>query len=121
MNFTTVENTAEYTACAATDPDSPRWLTIAGETASMRDLQKVASDVTGEQFKLFRPGGLTPFKILIKVTKTFAPDKTEPFPAWQGMQYLYDMLTGKPKFKSLDNGRYPEMRWQKISEILEKR
>ena len=76
---------------------------------------------TREQFKLFRPGGLTPFKILIKVTKTFAPDKTEPFPAWQGMQYLYDMLTGKPKFKSLDNGRYPEMRWQKISEILEKR
>ena len=62
----------------------------------MRDLQKVASDVTGEQFKLFRPGGLTPFKILIKVTKTFAPDKTEPFPAWQGMQYLAarDDITG---------------------------
>jgi uncharacterized protein YbjT (DUF2867 family) len=121
MDFTSVENTAEYAAAAALDENSPRWLTIAGETASMRDLQRIATEVTGEHFKLLRPGGLSPFKIVIKVTKTLAPGKNEAFPAWQGMQYLYDMLTGKPKFKVLENDRYNGIRWERISEILKRR
>ena len=118
MDFTTMENTAEYTARAALDDRAPRWLMIAGQTASMRDIQKIASRVFREQFKLFRPGGLKGFKILIKVTKTFAPGKDETFPAWQGMQYLYDMLTGLPKFPRLDNSRYKQIHWTKIEEVI---
>lgn len=118
MDFTTMDNTAEYTAYAALDDDAPRWLLIAGETASMRDLQGIASNVWREKFKLFRPGGLKAFKILIQVTKTFAPGKHETFPAWQGMQYLYDMLSGLPKFNHLHNNRYKKIRWTKISEVV---
>jgi nucleoside-diphosphate-sugar epimerase len=118
MDFTTMENTAQYTALVAQDDSSPRWLTIAGETASMRDLQQIATEAMGEQFRLLRPGGLTPFRILIKLTKTFSPGHNQTFPAWQGMQYLYDMLSGLPKFNQLDNSRYSEISWTHIKDVL---
>lgn len=118
MDFTTMANTAEYTAATALDDHAPRWLMIAGEVASMRDIQHIASATTGEKFKLFRPGGLGAFKILIKITKFFAPGKNEVFPAWQGMQYLYDMLTGIPKFQQLDNDRYKNIKWEKIKDVI---
>jgi uncharacterized protein YbjT (DUF2867 family) len=121
MDFTSIKNTAEYTAAAALDDHAPRWLTIAGEMASMRDLQRTASEVTGEKFKLFRPGGLGAFRLIIKITKTFAPGKNETFPAWQGMQYLHDMLTGLPKFTTANNQRYEDIRWQKVGDIIRQR
>lgn len=120
MNFTTIDNTAAYTACAALDINAPRWLRIAGETASMRDLKNIASEMTGKQFKFFRPGGLGAFRVVIKLTKFFAPGKEEVFPAWQGMQYLHDMLSGLPKFDSLDNDRYVGLQWTKIKDVLSK-
>lgn len=118
MDFTTMANTAEYTAAAALDDHTPRWLMIAGEEASMRDIQHIASASTGEKFKLFRPGGLGAFSVIIKLTKFFAPGKNEVFPAWQGMQYLYDMLTGIPKFQQRDNDRYKDIKWEKIQDVI---
>lgn len=118
MDFTTRANTAEYTAAAAMDDHSPRWLKIAGDVCSMRDIQHIASEVSGEQFKLLRPGGLGAFKVVIKVTKAIAPGSDEPFPAWQGMQYLHDMLSGHAKLGKLDNDRYPEIEWTTIADVL---
>ena len=118
MDFTTVDNTAEFTAAVACDKSTPRWLTIAGDVASMHDLVSIASEATGENFKILRPGGLGVFKAVIKLAKLLAPGKNEPFPAWQGMQYLYDMLRGKVKFTSLDNSRYPEIKWTKIKDVI---
>lgn len=120
MDFTSMKNTAEFTAMAALDNSAPRWLLIAGEEASMRDIQKIATRVNGKQFKFLRPGGLTLFKGVIKLTKLFAPGKNETFPVWQGMQYLYDMLSGVPKFNHLDNDRYTISHWTKIEEIISK-
>jgi nucleoside-diphosphate-sugar epimerase len=118
MDFTTIEDTAEFTAEAALDASTPRWLKIAGDVASMRDLKKIAGKVFREEFKFLRPGGLPVFKLLIKLTKVFSPGKDEVFPAWQGMQYLYDMLTGVPKFDTLDNNRYPAMKWTTVEKVL---
>jgi uncharacterized protein YbjT (DUF2867 family) len=118
MDFTTIENTAEFTAEAALDPTTPRWLTIAGDVASMRDIKEVATNVFNKPFQFLRPGGLTLFKVMIRLTKTFAPGKKEIFPAWQGMQYLYDMLTGIPKFEKLDNSRYKSVKWSSIAEVI---
>ena len=55
---------------------------------------------------------------MINVTKTFAPGKDEVFPAWQGMQYLHDMLTGDPKHRHLDNDRYATIGWDSIRDVL---
>lgn len=118
MDFTTMDNTAQYTAAAAIDDQAPRFLRIAGDVASMEDIQRAATSVTGQPFKRLRPGGLGAFKMVIKVTKTLAPGTNETFPAWQGMQYLYDMLSGKAKHPQLDNERYPGLRWTTVEEVL---
>ncbi|GAA4033011.1 hypothetical protein GCM10022409_16640 [Hymenobacter glaciei] len=118
LDFTTTANTAEYTAAVALDPTTPRYLRVAGEVATVRGLQKAASEATGEPFGLLRVGGLWVLGTLIKVTKTLMPASDDVFPPWQGMQYLHNMFTGLPKLTSLDNGRYPEIRWTPVHEVL---
>ncbi|MCB2379001.1 NmrA family NAD(P)-binding protein [Hymenobacter sp. BT635] len=118
LDFTTMVNTAEFTAAAALDPTTPRYLRVAGDVASIRGLQAAAEQATGQPYKLFRVGGLGAFGKVITVTKTLMPASDDVFPPWQGMQYLHNMFTGLPKLKSLDNDRYPEIRWTKVREVL---
>jgi uncharacterized protein YbjT (DUF2867 family) len=118
LDFTTTDNTAAFTAAAALDSTTPRYLRIAGEVASPKDLQRIATEVTGQPFKLLRPGGLGAFEVIIKIAKTLAPQKDEVFPAWQGMQYMHNMFTGLPKLNPLDNHRYPNIQWTSVAEVL---
>ncbi len=121
MDFTTIQNTADYTAAAALDPTTPRYLRIAGDVLSAHGLKEAASNATGDDFKLFRVGGLGLLNAIIKITKTVTPNNNEVFPAWQGMQYMRDMFSGLPKLEPLDNNRYPEIKWTGVAEVLEKR
>ncbi|SHJ30415.1 NmrA-like family protein [Hymenobacter daecheongensis DSM 21074] len=119
LDFTTMQNTAEYTAAAALDATTPRYLRVAGDVASIRGLQAAATAATGQPYKLFRAGSLGLLAGMIKVTKTLMPAKDEVFPPWQGMQYLHNMLSGQAKLaEPLDNGRYPEIRWKTVRELL---
>jgi nucleoside-diphosphate-sugar epimerase len=120
LDFTTMANTAEFTAAAALDPGTPRFLKIAGEEASIQDLKKAASEVTGEKFGLLWAGSLGVLKTMITVTKALMPASDEVFPPWQGMQYLYNMFTGLPKLDKLANNRYPEIHWTSVKEVLTK-
>jgi nucleoside-diphosphate-sugar epimerase len=120
LDFTTIENTAEYTARAAMDPSAPRFLRIAGEVTNIHGLQQSAIGVTGQAFKLFRIGGLGGLKIMIRITRTLMPKEDEVFPPWQGMQYLHNMFTGLPKLAPLDNERYPGIHWTTVREVLQK-
>ncbi|TGE10590.1 NmrA family protein [Hymenobacter fodinae] len=121
LDFTTVEDTAAFTAAAALDSATPRYLRVAGEVASIRGLQAAASAATGESFGLMRAGGLGFLATMIKVTRTLVPARDEVFPPWQGMQYMHNMFTGLPKLEPLDNDQYPEIRWTPIREVLAKR
>ena len=118
LDFTTTANTAEFTAAAALDPTTPRYLRVAGEVATARGLQRAASAATGQPFKLLRVGGLWVLAALIKLTRALMPTSNDVFPPWQGMQYLHNMFTGRPKLAPLDNGRYPEIRWTPVREVL---
>jgi nucleoside-diphosphate-sugar epimerase len=118
LDFTTTANTAEYTAAAALDPTTPRYLRVAGEVATIRDLQAAATAVTGQRFRRLRAGGLWVLKLMIRITRRLVPAPKEVFPPWQGMQYLHNMFTGLPKFQSLDNDRYPDIQWTKVREVL---
>jgi uncharacterized protein YbjT (DUF2867 family) len=118
LDFTTMENTAAFTAATALDPSTPRFLRIAGEVTTIRGLQRSASDAFGRKFRTLRLGGLGGLATMIKITKTVFPQKKEVFPAWQGMQYLHDMFTGLPKLEPLDNDRYPGMHWTSVREVL---
>ncbi|RPD45964.1 aromatic alcohol reductase [Paracnuella aquatica] len=118
LDFTTINNTAAFTARAALDEDTPRYLRIAGDVVSSRELAAAASRATGHQFKPTRVGGLGFLKGMITITKTLMPQPKEVFPPWQGMQYLHNMYTGLPKFHALDNDRYPDMQWTSVTEVL---
>jgi uncharacterized protein YbjT (DUF2867 family) len=118
MDFTTREDTASFTAAAALDSTTPRFLRVAGDQLSARGLVAVVSEVTGEQFRLVRGGGLGRLGAVIKVARTLFPAKKSLYPPWQGMQYLHNMFSGRAKLAPLDNERYPGMRWTKVKEIL---
>jgi nucleoside-diphosphate-sugar epimerase len=118
MDFTTIDDTATFTASAALDPSAPRILRIAGDQLSARELAGVASEVTGKRFRLFRAGGLGMLGALIKVARMVAPAEKEVFPAWQGMQYMRNMFDGRAKLEPLDNDRYPGMRWTTALDVL---
>jgi uncharacterized protein YbjT (DUF2867 family) len=118
MDFTTMDDTAAFTACAALDPSTPRFLRIAGDQLSAREMTAVVSEVTGTQFRLFRAGGLRMLGILIRVVRTVAPAEKALYPAWQGMQYMRNMFEGRAKLEPLDNHRYPGIRWTTARDLL---
>jgi len=121
LDFTTIDNTAAFTASAALDPSTPRFLRIAGDQLSARELTVVVSEVTGKKFRLFRAGGLGMLGTLIKVARTLAPGEKELYPAWQGMQYMRNMFDGRAKLEPLDNDRYPGIHWTTAREVLSAR
>jgi hypothetical protein len=118
MDFTTIHDTAAYTAAAALDPATPRFLHIAGDVASARDLAAIATDVHGSRFKLFRAGKLSRLEKLIGFVKRVAPGRDEVYPPWQGMQYMHNMYDGRAKLEPLDNARYSGLAWTSIRELL---
>ncbi|MES2882767.1 MAG: NmrA family NAD(P)-binding protein [Bacteroidota bacterium] len=121
LDFTTLEDTAAFTAKAAADDDTPRFLRIAGDTLSSKGLQQSATRAVGQSFKRTRVGGTGLLKAMIAVTKTILPKPKEVFPPWQGMQYMLNMYTGLPKLHPLDNDRYPGMQWTSVEEVLKRR
>jgi len=118
MDFTTIEDTAAYTAAAALDRLTPRFLRIAGDVVTARDLAEIASSVSGKRFKLLRAGDLGRFEKVIRLTQTLSPGTTNVYPPWQGMQYMRDMFDGRAKLEPLDNARYPDLRWTTVRDIL---
>jgi hypothetical protein len=83
----------------------PRFLPIAGDQFSARELAAVVSEVTGKEFRPFRAGRLGALAMLIKIARTVAPGERELYPAWQGMQYVRNMFDGRAKLDPLDNNR----------------
>lgn len=118
IDFTTKDDTAAFTASAALDDSAPRFLRIAGDELSIRELTSVVSEVTGKKYRLLRAGGLGVLSALIKVARFVAPGAGEVYPAWQGMQYMRDMLDGRGKAAVLDNDRYPGLRWHPVKDVL---
>ena len=118
MDFTTMDDTAGFTASAGLDPSAPRFLRIAGDQLSARELAAVVSEVTGKEFRLFRAGGVGMLGTLIKVARTVAPGENQLYPAWQGMQYMRNMFDGRAKLDPLDNDRYPGIRWTTARDVL---
>ena len=118
LDFTAMDDAAEFTAAAALDSSTPRFLRIAGDQISARGLVDVASEVTKEKFKLFRAGGLSRYETLIKITRAILPSKRAVYPPWQGMQYMHNMFSGRAKLTPLDNNRYPDMRWTRVRDVL---
>ena len=118
LDFTTMDDSAAFTASAALDPSTPRYLRIAGDQLSARELAAVVSEVTGESFRPLRVGSLRTLDRLARVARLVAPGRDELYPAWQGMQYTCDMFGGRAKLDPLDNDRYPGRHWTSVRDVL---
>ena len=118
MDFTTMDDTAAFTANAALDPSAPRFLRVAGDQLSARELAAVLSEVAGKRFRLFRAGSLGMLRRIINIAQRLQPGQNDLYPAWQGMQYMHNMFDGRAKLEALDNERYPGMHWTTVREVL---
>jgi uncharacterized protein YbjT (DUF2867 family) len=118
LEFTTTDDVAEYTANASLDDASPRYLRIAGDVLTCNEFVDLLSQLTNKKYKLFRPGGIGLFKFMIRLTKFFSPSPKDLYPAWQGMQYMRDMMEGRIQFQKYDNFRYPNQKWTTVRDFL---
>lgn len=118
LEFTTTDNVAEFTAAVAVEDNTPRYLRIAGDTLSCNDFVKLLTELTHKKYKIFRPGGIGLLNFLIKMTRFFSPSENELYPAWQGMQYMRDMMEGRIIFQKYDNDRYSNIKWTSVKEFL---
>lgn len=115
MDFTTRDDTAAYTSAAALDDSTPRVLRISADTVSATDIAAAMTRASGSTYRTLRAGSVASLSMLIPLVKRVAPNKPNAiFPAWQGMQYTYDMFGGSVRLTPLDNDRYPEVRWTSL-------
>jgi uncharacterized protein YbjT (DUF2867 family) len=118
LDFTTKDDVADYTADVALDIDAPRFLRIAGDVISPHDLAMLMTRLEGRRWKPFRAGGLGRLSTLIRIARALSPHTDAPFPAWQGMQYVRDMSSGRGKLSPLDNDRYGKTDWTLAETVL---
>jgi len=117
--FTTMDNTAAYTANVAIDDNSPRYLRIAGDMIAPREVRNVISEITGSKYKLIRIGGQGLLGLFIKMARLFSPSEKELYPAWQGMQYMHNMIDKRSNIVELNNNRYSNIKWTSVKKLLQ--
>ncbi|HEX8297947.1 MAG TPA: NmrA family NAD(P)-binding protein [Rubricoccaceae bacterium] len=121
LDFTTKDDVAAYTAAVALDDTAPRFLRIAGDSVSARGLAAVMTAVTGDRYRPQWAGSLAVLSAMIRIARLVAPQPGEVFPAWQGMQYMRDMFSGRGQLHPLDTDRYPDLRWTSVEAMLTER
>jgi nucleoside-diphosphate-sugar epimerase len=118
MCFTKVSDVAKYTAHASLDAATPRYLYIAGDYISPSEVREITSTVYGTRFKLLKTGGKGLLGFIIKMTKLFSPAKKELYPAWQGMQYMHNMIDERATNNNWDTDRYGNLQFTNVNELL---
>lgn len=120
IDFTSIDNTAAYTAAAALDESTPRILCIASFQISPNELAKVAEEATHQTYQVVRLGALNDLAAYNKRERAAHPEgEQEIYPRWQQSQYQQSMFT--VQHETLDNDRYPDIQWANPQEWLSKR
>lgn len=117
LDFTTMDDTASFTAEAAIDANSPRFLRIASFQVSPNDLVQLTGEVMGTEFTLKNMGTVEAFAAYNRQQRAAHPEgEKEIYPKWQSAQYLQSMFT--TQHESIDNDRYRELTWSTAKEVL---
>ena len=110
IDFTTMDDTAAFTAMAALDDNSPRYLRIASFSVSPKDLADLSKVHAGAEFELVDMGTMEQFSAQNKQFRAANPEgELELYPRWQQAQYLYSMFA--IPHQPLDNDRYEGLTW----------
>ena len=117
VDFTTMDETAEFTALVALDADAPRDLRIASFRVSPNDLVRLSEQHKGEKYQLVDKGSLEDFSESLKVWRVSDPAGEENlYSKWQQAQYLHSMFYAH--HTSFDNKRYPNLKWSSVEAYI---
>ena len=117
LDFTTMDNTAAFTAEVALDDNAPRDLDIASFQISPNMIREAVKKITGEEFSIQQFSGLEEFREAIKKQRAENPaGENELYARWQQAQYMYCMFS--TRHKNLANDRYNGITWTSGEEFL---
>ncbi len=110
LDFTTMDNTAAFTAQVALDETAPRNLQIASFQISPNMIFNNVQEITGESFKLHNITTLENFAASIRKQRDENPaSENELYAKFQQAQYMYSMFT--TQHSTLSNKRYEDISW----------
>ena len=117
IDFTTMDDTAAFTAAAALDPAAPRFLRIASFQHSPTELAAAAEAAGKGPFNLVRLGSRADLATAIQHARAANPaNEQQLYADWQQMQYMLSMFSVQNI--PLDNQRYPDLAWTSVPELL---
>jgi NmrA-like family len=117
LDFTTMENTAEFTAAAAMSGYSPRDLHIASFQISPNMLRQEISAITNQNFIVQKLSEMDEFAESIKKQRLENPSgENELYAKWQQAQYVYSMYS--TQHQKLDNDLFTNIDWTTAPEYL---
>ncbi len=120
IDFTTMDNTAAYTAAAALDASTPKALHIASFQVSASDLVKFTEETLKTPFALVRLGSVDDLGAANKRERAAHPEgEKDLYSSWQQAQYLHSMFSAHNE--TLDNARYPGIEWTTLAEWIKPR
>ncbi|MDN3594408.1 NmrA family NAD(P)-binding protein [Zunongwangia endophytica] len=119
IDFTTVEDTAQYTAKVALDDKTPRNLNIASFSPSPKDFGAIGKQFFDKDFELINGGSLEDFATVIQEKRKANPkSEQELYADWQQMQYLHSMFL--VHHLELNNNRYQDLQWASMAQVIKK-
>ena len=118
IDFTTMDDTAAYTARAALDDATPRVLRIASFQVSPRDIAALATEAFGKPFELVRLGSRDDLAAKNAQDRKDHPEgERELYPDWQQGQYMHSMFS--VHHESLEDDRYPDLAWTSAKSLVQ--
>ena len=110
LDFTTMDDTAAFTAEVALDENAPRDLQIASFQISPNMIGADVKEIIGQEFKMQRLSSLEDFAQFIKKQRAGNPaGEHELYAKWQQAQYMYSMFS--TQHTQLANERYKNLTW----------
>ncbi|RNL55834.1 NmrA family NAD(P)-binding protein [Pedobacter jejuensis] len=117
LDFTTLDNTAAFTAEVALDDKAPRNLQIASFQISPKMIWEDVKKATGEEFRMQQLSTLEDFAQFIKKQRTDNPaGELELYAKWQQAQYMYSMFS--THHTQLANQLYDNLNWTPSLEYI---
>lgn len=113
IDFTTMDDTAAFTAMAAVDETAPRYLRIASFRVSPAELANLSEQYKGSRFSTVNMGSMEDFSANNKAQRAAYPEgENELYAKWQQSQYVYSMFL--VHHEALDNDRYEGLSWSPV-------
>lgn len=117
LDFTTMDNTAAFTAEVALADETPRNLQIASFQISPNMIREEVKKATGQEFGLHQLSSLEDFAQFIKKQRAENPaGEAELYAKWQQAQYMYSMFS--THHQQLANKLYDTISWTPASEYI---